>query len=127
MCESPQNLQRNKNLWVKELALLGAFGQCPASFCMFPVVLALWWLLLAALTWFSFPSLPYQNTSELEGGGDSHQSSINTLPDISLVRHGAVLLHLRWELEILMIRGFASASVAFCYIDAPCMSQQSLK
>ncbi|KAM6193190.1 whirlin isoform 2-T2 [Sarcoramphus papa] len=25
-----------------------------------------------------------RNTSELEGGGDSHQSSINTLPDISL-------------------------------------------
>ncbi|NXK51934.1 WHRN protein, partial [Chauna torquata] len=25
-----------------------------------------------------------ENTSELEGGGDSHQSSINTLPDISL-------------------------------------------
>ncbi|NWY53062.1 WHRN protein, partial [Chionis minor] len=25
-----------------------------------------------------------QNTSELEGGGDGHQSSINTLPDISL-------------------------------------------
>ncbi|XP_064027474.1 whirlin isoform X8 [Pogoniulus pusillus] len=25
-----------------------------------------------------------KNTSELEGGGDSHQSSINTLPDISL-------------------------------------------
>uniref|UniRef100_A0A8B9PTF5 Whirlin n=1 Tax=Apteryx owenii TaxID=8824 RepID=A0A8B9PTF5_APTOW len=29
-----------------------------------------------------------RNTSELEGGGDSHQSSINTLPDISLVRYG---------------------------------------
>ncbi|NXT57267.1 WHRN protein, partial [Pluvianellus socialis] len=27
---------------------------------------------------------PIQNTSELEGGGDGHQSSINTLPDISL-------------------------------------------
>lgn len=73
--------------------------QCPASLCMFPVVLALRWLLLAALTWFSFLSLPYQNTSELEGGGDGHQSSINTLPDISLVRHHAVLLHLGWELR----------------------------
>uniref|UniRef100_A0A8B9G0C8 Whirlin n=1 Tax=Amazona collaria TaxID=241587 RepID=A0A8B9G0C8_9PSIT len=28
-----------------------------------------------------------RNTSELEGGGDGHQSSINTLPDVSLVRH----------------------------------------
>lgn len=43
--------------------------------------------------------MPCQNTSELEGGGDSHQSSINTLPDISLVRHCTVLLPLGWELE----------------------------
>lgn len=46
-----------------------------------------------------FPPLPYQNTSELEEGGDGHQSSVNTLPDISLVRHCTMLLHLGGELE----------------------------
>lgn len=40
----------------------------------------------AAVPWFSLPSVPSQNTSELEGAGDCHQSSINTLPDVSLVR-----------------------------------------
>lgn len=65
---------------------------------MSPVMLALRRLLLAAVTWFSLPSLPYQNTSELEGGGDGPQSSINTLPDISLVRRCTVLLRLSWEL-----------------------------
>lgn len=99
MCESLGNPPGNQNLWVKDCSCVGGFGQCCASLCMFPVVLVLWWLLLAAVTRFSFPSLPYQNTSELEGGGDGHQSSINTLPDISLVRHCAVLLRPGWELE----------------------------
>lgn len=54
---------------------------------MVPIVLVLCWVLSAPLTWFSLPSLPSQNTSESEGGGDGHQSSINTLPDVSLVRH----------------------------------------
>lgn len=55
---------------------------------MFPVVLPLWWVLVGAVTRLFLP-LPCQNTSEMEGGGDGHQSSINTLPDISLVRHRA--------------------------------------
>lgn len=55
---------------------------------MFPVVLSLWWVLVGAVTRLFLP-LPCQNTSEMEGGGDGHQSSINTLPDISLVRHRA--------------------------------------
>uniref|UniRef100_A0A672UX08 Whirlin n=1 Tax=Strigops habroptila TaxID=2489341 RepID=A0A672UX08_STRHB len=46
-----------------------------------------------------------RNTSELEGGGDGHQSSINTLPDVSLVRH-----HMGDGAELVMLR-FASASV----------------
>lgn len=77
---------------------------------MFPIVLALWWLLVGAVTGLSLP-LPCQNTSELEGGGDGHQSSINTLPDISLVRHRAMP---GWLEASPMVLG--SASVSLCYI-----------
>lgn len=68
----------------------------------------------AAVPRLSLPSLPSQNTSELEGAGDCHQSSINTLPDVSLVRkalHGA-----EWEQEANWgVLGCASASAALLH------------
>lgn len=64
-----------------------------------PVTLAPCWLLLLLCHGsLSLPSLPSQNTSELEGAGDCHQSSINTLPDVSLVRP---CLGAGWEQEAL--------------------------